>query len=314
MCCCFYFNGLTSTCINIVLITASAISFFFSLLTLAIIKWSKIEKFSLALTILIFLLSLSILAITILLLYWRKNGTIKTTTKDISQKLSVVGFILTIVLFVLCFISVIVFAIQFRKANHPCVDFVYVGAAVIIRNLGSDDVDCYLYSEDAYVSVVTPGQYAMAYICLVYTEFAMAISIFLWRIYTARIIAGLEEPNEENDQNQAKEQQPAQTNIINPIIINQGQISPQYVVIQGNGQNGQTGQVQYIVQGDNMNDGNNYVVSGQYPNMQQMDGKINEKGNYNDNFNVVVKPGVNNYPEYPGTDNVYTSGRNMKNQ
>ena len=297
-CCCFSFNTFTSTCIDIALIVTTGISFFLSFLALCIVKWKNIGKSSLAMVLLIFFLAVALLVITVLIFYWRKNGSIKSSTKDLAQKLSIVGLVLSIILFIFCFIGDIVLAIDFSKANHPCNGYVvtYVGGIIIRNLLDKDSVDCDNYGDsDAFFEIVTIGQYFIAYLCLTYTEIAMIVAIFLWRSSKLRILQGID--GIINGEQEAQQQQQVQNIQGQPVVIQQqiviqgsgdnGQIQPQYIIVQGDGQNTQG---QYIVQQNdpvpNNNTNNNNLYS--KPN----------KGGYNNQYQVqndMLKPGYN-YP------------------
>ena len=300
LCCvCCSFNSYTSKCIDITLILLNAISFVLSLLALVIIKWKNVSIFSLLIMILIFLIITSLLIFSIIILIFRKNGSIKTIKKEQSQKISYAGFSLTIILLIICFIGDIALGIDFNKANYPCgkVSNVIVYTGQTMRNLiDKNSIDCESYYGQ-YVEVITFGEYAISYFCFSYTEIAMIIAICLWRSSKLRIMEGIDGPIQPQP---VIMQQPMVYGAQYPPYGYDGQMQQQYVFVQGN--------QQYVMQ-PNMNEGglssNQYQRQGQY---QQQNATPVEKGDIDD-FNVVMKPGIN-VPV--GNNQDYSSNRNMK--
>ena len=245
--------------------------------------------------IILFLVVTSLLLLSIIIHCWRKNDSIKTTKKVQAQKISSAGFALTIILFFICVIGDILIGNDFNKANHPCGDY-YINGAYIYRNLlDKNSIDCRYYGINSYVEVVTLGEYAISYFCFSYTEIAMIFAMFLWRSSKIRIINEIDGPI------------PAPQPVIvqQPVVYGaqyppyDGQMQQQYFLIK---EMNSMVKGQYVIQ-PNMYEGG--YCSNQY--QQQNATPVQQGGN--DNFNVMMKPGIN-VPFGNSQENL--SSRNMK--
>ena len=292
-CCCFSFFSLTSENVDIVLMVVSGLSFYFSFLTLVIIKWKYIDKTSLGLMLIIFFLCTFLFFITTLIFHWRKKGIIKSSKKEAAKKLTSTGIIISVIIIVFCIISNIVFSADFSEANHPCsIKYIYIKKSV--RNLSDDEsddelFDCSLYSDnrDIRISIISTSQYFIAYFSLTLIEIAMIISILLWRSSNIRIITDIDgiiemEEKEEEKEERKEERQQSRHEQGKPVVINQPiskQIqqqttTPQQVIIQ---QQQPSGPVEFvirnevIIQPQSITNNNLY----QYPSSQQSNSNIN---------------------------------------
>ena len=302
-CCCgACCSSYTSRCIDISLIVVNAISFVLSLISLVIIKWKNVSIFSLIISILLFLFTVSLLILSIIIHFWRKVGSIKTTTKENAQRISNAGFALTIILFFICIICISTLSNDFYKANYPCgssTDRVYTSRNLVDKN----SVDCNHNGAGSYVEVVTIGEYAISYFCLSYTEIAMIVAMFLWRSSRIRIINGVD--GAIPPPQPIIVQQPVVYGAQYPPYGYNGQMPQQYVFIEGNVQYDQG---RYVIQ-PNMYEGeyssNQYRQQGQY--QQQNVPRVQQEGS--DNFNVLTKPGA--IPSIGNNQGYYSTGRNI---
>ena len=305
MCCvCCSFGGYSSKCVDVWLIVLNIISFALSFLSLIIIKWKNVSTLSLIIMILLFLLTTILLLFSIVIHVFRKNGSIKTIKKEQSVRLASAGFALTIILFIVCIVADIALAIDFDEANYPCgrVNDVYTPMYIRRNLIDKNSIDCDSPTYNGqYVEVVTFKEYAISYFCISYTEIAMIFAMLLWRSSKIRIMGEIDGCI-----------QSAQPVIMQPVYGAQyppygygDEMQPQYVFVQGNAQYGQG---QYAMQ-PNMYQGgynsNQYQQQAQY--QQQNVTPVQQGGS--DNFNVMMKPGVN-VPV--GNSQQYSSGRNLK--
>ena len=290
-CCCFSYNGYSSKCVDIALIVLNSISFILSLASLAIIKLDNLRGFSKVMIILLFLLTLSLLILSIIIRCWRSTGTIKTSAKSHGIKIANAGFALTIILFILCFVTDVTLALDFTKANYPCDNYNSSddNGMVWYRNLATkESINCQVYGKDYYTGAVGIGQYLIAYFFISYTELAMLFCMFLWRNSKIRIEEDIDGPIIVQAQPVVMQQ---------PVIIGgqypqyDGQMQPQYIIVQGSGQYPQGA---YVMQ-PNMYGGNSSQFQQQGQIQQQNVQPVQQRGN--DNFNVAMKPGVND-PQY----------------
>ena len=289
-CCCFSYNGYSSKCVDVALIVLNSISFILSIACLAIIKFDNLRGFSKVVLILLFLLTLSLLILSIIIRYWRSIGTIKTSAKSHGTKIADAGFALTIILFVLCFVADVILALDFTKANYPC-DSYYSDdyRTTWLRNLAKKvSINCQTVPKDYYTEAVGIGQYLIAYFFISYTELAMLFCMFLWRNSKRRIVESIDGPIIVEAQPVIMQQ---------PVIIGgqypqyAGQVQPQYIIVQGSGQYPQGA---YAMQ-PNMYEGNSSQFRQQGQIQQQNVQPAQQRGD--DNFNVAMKPGIND-PQY----------------
>ena len=323
-CCCYSFYSLTSSCIDIVLMIISGLSFFFSFLVLVIIKWKNLDSTSLGIMLVIFFLITSLFVITILIFCWRKKGTIKSTTKELAKKLSTAGIIISLVTFIFCILANIVFSEDFSQANHPCRSKItYIEKN--LRNLfDKNSIDCSKYNSGVVYKIVTTGHYFISYFCLTYTEIAMIVAIFLWRSSNIRIIEGIEgvivqeedlerekqeqqekekreeQKNRERQQQEGKNEQYSER--YQPVIGKPQPTNPQRVIIE------QKIIIQAPIQPEYTPNNNQYLPLGipqkrNLPPIQSRDNNYNNINNDNNinninndnNINVINEPGYN-YP------------------
>lgn len=289
-CCCLAFNNCTSICIDVTLLVLNSLSTILSLLALIIIQWKNVSSFSLFLMIFLFVLDVSLVIMSSLIVCWRKGGSIKDSTKQHAYRMATAGMALSIIVFIACIISDISLAIDFTKANYPCNYFNYQKNYYNIRRLAvnKDDIDCtkYYTNKNMYFEVVTFGEYLIAYFCISFTEIAMILSMMLWSSSKRRIIEGIF--------GAIVVQQP--TYAIDPYGVGSVGMQPQVIMVQGN-QYGQQGMyaAQYPAGYGNMQ--TVYVQPQQNPQLQQNQNQPQQEIN-----NIQYeKPGINQV----------SSGRNL---
>ena len=112
MACCNINSRNSSICIDTNLVVFSTISFFLSILCLIVIS-KFVFIFALLLMILITIINFILSIFSILILVWRKNGSIKHTTKICGEKLACAGFSLSIINYIFYFTELVLIIICF---------------------------------------------------------------------------------------------------------------------------------------------------------------------------------------------------------
>ena len=211
VCCGCCFNSLLTKTLEIIAINFQAISVFFLLLSLIIIKWSNISSINLVLFILMFLISVAVLTLTIMIRFWRSKGVIKTTQKAKAVSFSTACFALIIICLVVCIIEEIAIIIGFYNADHICrnyddglnyyrnLDTKFIKAEIGNRfkrllKINKNDIDCSYYGKNYDFKVVSNKEYLIAYITFSYIEFELILGIWLYYLLRRRIIQNQDGP------------------------------------------------------------------------------------------------------------------------
>ena len=207
-CACCFGTALTKT-LEIILIIFHSIGSSLLLLSLIIIKWSKISNANLAIFIIMFLISIANLIIIILLRLWRAKNLIKTSHKKTGLILSTIAFILTIILLILNIVEEYLLTIGFRKTNYPCYynsrkettnnyyynHYLKQNENTNKRKLDDKDIDCLNLGDNYNTGIITYSQYLISYSTFTFLEASLILGMFVWYILRSRIIQGLDGPN-----------------------------------------------------------------------------------------------------------------------
>lgn len=198
ICCCticgsICFNGAQTKTLEIILIVLNSISAVAIFLCLVIIKWNEISKANLALFIIMFLINIVYLIFSVILRYWRAKNLIKDEKRSLGNSLSLAGFSLVIIQFILCLIEEIVFIIGTLKANYPCRSKNSDYYNPYYRRI-STKVNCEIESSSYYTGAISDWQEFIAYITFSYLEIAIIFAIILFNLLKNRIEHRLDGP------------------------------------------------------------------------------------------------------------------------
>ena len=262
--CCF--KNIATRKFEISLIVFNSISTVFLILCFGIFSWSKIPKVNLVFFILMLLINLCCLTFAILLRYWRAKEVIKTTRKKNGVTISMIGFIFSIIFFIICIIEEYCLIIGFRMVDYPC------------GSNGSRDYNrYYCYGWEFYTHEIKDSEYIMAYLTFSYLEIALILGIGIWYFLKVRIVQGLDGP---------APIQPVQGVMYDQYGRQVVVVQPGDVVMMGGQRHVAVNQPQYNAQYQN-----------QYNNYQQNYYPNNYPYNNNINNNMMEKPnpGSNDY-------------------
>ena len=196
-CCCNCCNSYSSKCIEFSILTLSSITFACSLLNIIIIKFNHLNIGSFILLILSVVFSFIMIFLSILIIIYRKNGTINKDKNSISICFVYIGLFISLIIFIISLVSESLIQAKFNEINHPCKEYniqisasnntIYFRILTNIANIRylsdiiTDKVAFCKDKEKSYnAKIISEYEYNISYFTASFIEFSCLILCFFW--------------------------------------------------------------------------------------------------------------------------------------
>ena len=196
-CCCNCCNSYSSKCIEFSILTLSSITFACSLLNIIIIKFNHLNIGSFILLILSVVFSFIMIFLSILIIIYRKNGTINKDKNSISICFVYIGLFISLIIFLISLVSESLIQAKFNEINHPCKEYnIQISASnntiyfriltniANIRYLSDIITDKEAFCKDKEKSynakIISEYEYNISYFTASFIEFSCLILCFFW--------------------------------------------------------------------------------------------------------------------------------------